>query len=389
VPVTDEEGNSLPGGGEACAAVGFTPDNRHVIAALWDGRVLVFDVVTGDKVRQLPAVAGLKEVSTMALSPDGEWMALADRRDRFALRRARDGEVFARWELPGRDYPCVRFSADGAYLAVTGHAGVEVREVVTGAVADNVPGAAVSVAFDPTGRLLVVAQATGDVIVWDRYAGAILAKHDAPIAVESVTFTPDGRRVALTAASTGADDDEPATNRTVWLWEFDRTALASPTESVAEAAGLETYRQVCAMAARGAEAVAWLEQEVPAWLSQLAQPAATAAQVATWIGKLDDATFQTRKEATEQLRRLGPMARPTLRAALTNDLPVEARERIRDLLQHAETWSPLTVSPADLQLTRAVQVLRQINTAAARELLRNIAAGPADAHATRAAQAGR
>jgi WD40 repeat protein len=99
-----------------------SPDARHVASSMPDGRILIFDVATGQLAQELRI--GSKPVYAIAFHPAGEWLAAADADGRVV--------VFARDPATGRvkdnseqlaDYPdyvgSVAFSPDGETLAVS------------------------------------------------------------------------------------------------------------------------------------------------------------------------------------------------------------------------------------------------------------------------------
>lgn len=99
----------------------------------------------------------------------------------------------------------VKYAPDGATLAV-GTAGqpgqVQLWDLVTRApLFTVVAGADVgSLAFSPDGARLAAGLANGDVLVLDTATGEEVARFEGEIAVDTVTFTPDGRSVIFPAA---------------------------------------------------------------------------------------------------------------------------------------------------------------------------------------------
>lgn len=94
------------------------------------------------------------------------------------------------------------------------------------------------------------------------------------------------------------------------------------------------------------------------------------------IADLDSDTFAVRDKATKDLAEIGERAAPAMRAALRNKPSLETRKRLENLLQRVERK---TLSTDELRLVRAIDVLERQNTAAARELLKALAAGAAEA----------
>jgi hypothetical protein len=98
---------------------------------------------------------------------------------------------------------------------------------------------------------------------------------------------------------------------------------------------------------------------------------------------LDSDDFTTRQKASQELVDLGPGIEPLLRPVLAGELSPEARRRVEGVLAQ---FDPLS-SPARLRDLRAVEVLENVSTAEARELLEGLAKGASEARLTREAQA--
>jgi hypothetical protein len=99
------------------------------------------------------------------------------------------------------------------------------------------------------------------------------------------------------------------------------------------------------------------------------------------LNDLDSQQFQVREAAGRKLEQLGVAARPFLVKALAARPALEVERRLQGLVQ--KLTGP--ISAEELAGLRAVDVLAQINTEAARELLRRLAAGGEGASLTEAA----
>lgn len=98
------------------------------------------------------------------------------------------------------------------------------------------------------------------------------------------------------------------------------------------------------------------------------------------INGLDSEEFVTREKAMEQLRQLGERAEPALEEALQGKPTLEARKRIEELLDQIRTSA---ASPQRLRELRGLEVLEQIGTADARQVLKFLADGAPHARLTR------
>jgi hypothetical protein len=197
--------------------------------------------------------------------------------------------------------------------------------------------------------------------------------------VTSLAFTPDGRRlvsvsrdltglvwdVSLAAAGRAGAAPAPA--------DFDRlwTELAKPEWDLAGPA-------LATLAAHPEAAAALLRDR----LRPAARPGFDAATIDKLVRQLDSDLFAERERASAELRRLRADAIPHLRRHAQQATSAEARRRLTQLIQ-AITVVPL---PSErLRELRAVELLAQAGTPAAREHLRALAGGAAGAELTRAA----
>jgi hypothetical protein len=99
------------------------------------------------------------------------------------------------------------------------------------------------------------------------------------------------------------------------------------------------------------------------------------------IADLDSARIAEREKAQRELERIGEVAVPVLRKALATDPSPEVRRRIESTLK-----KPPKLSPETLQAIRAVEVLENIGTPEARQLLASLAEGAPEAGLTRQAK---
>jgi hypothetical protein len=100
------------------------------------------------------------------------------------------------------------------------------------------------------------------------------------------------------------------------------------------------------------------------------------------IADLDSDHFDVREKAQRELERMGEDAVPALRKALDGKPPAEARRRMEAILKQPR--SPL---PEAVQAIRAVEVLENIGTPDARQVLESLAQGAPEAGLTREAKA--
>jgi WD40 repeat protein len=148
------------------SSLAFSPDGQWLAAARADNVVLVSETTTGQEVTRLPNQGWVKAV---AFSPDGRWLAVGGgREDHF---QAGPGEVqiwetsawhrIARWVLE-QPVQNVVFSPDARWLAAPSLDGnAYVWEVSTGRGTTRLPHAGIrAVTFSPDSQLLVTADET-------------------------------------------------------------------------------------------------------------------------------------------------------------------------------------------------------------------------------------
>jgi hypothetical protein len=113
-------------------------------------------------------------------------------------------------------------------------------------------------------------------------------------------------------------------------------------------------------------------------------PAADPKRISQWIAELDNQEFAVRARAEKELSR-EESALPILQRALEKKLSLEARQRLARLVERLQAGPRR--SPEALRLYRVVQLLEQINSAAARDLLRTLSRGAEGTMLTREARA--
>ena len=91
------------------------------------------------------------------------------------------------------------------------------------------------------------------------------------------------------------------------------------------------------------------------------------------LTELDSESFEAREKAEQELARFGDKAEPALRAALEAQPSPEVRKRVEGLL--ARLNEPPQLSPLVVEKLRAVRVLEQVGTPAARAVLAQLADG--------------
>jgi WD40 repeat protein len=183
--------------------VAFSPDSRWLATAGRNQPVVIWDPVTGKKLRAVTGETG-PEVRGLAFSPDGRWLAVGG-----------EDRVTTLWEtgaweptraLRGHTGPIERvaFSPDSRRLASVGQdCTVRLWHVGTGKVDREWVGHKFpihTVAFSADGKLLATGGEDCQLKLWDAESGQELATLEgSKFWVHSVAFEPGGRHLASTS----------------------------------------------------------------------------------------------------------------------------------------------------------------------------------------------
>lgn len=401
-------------------SLSFAPDGTALTSASLDGRAFWWDVATGKMLRQLAGpppgdeadeAGGQSSSLGVALSPDGRILAVASadeqaytlqlletltgkQRRSFRVRPDKLSSVSSVLKARGSSddisrllIAAVVFAPDGRTIAWTVGDSIRFWDVARGrelrrfGVANGAP---LGVVFSPDGKYLVATCGEGSVYVWETATGTVLGEltgHRG--SVISAAFASRGRD--LTLASAGADT-------TVLLWDLPAFLTA---ERVAP--GVLTALQVKdlwqRLAGEDGEAAFDAQLQLAAspvqalpWLREHTKPAAApdAKLLARLVEQLEDNRFGVRKKATAELEKLAELAAPALHKRLGEQPPLEVTQRIEQLLQKI---NGLVTQPERLQELRAVEVLEQIGTAEAQQVLSGLAKGAPAARQTQEAKA--
>jgi WD40 repeat protein len=187
--------------------VAFSPDGRWLASGSgrWghNGRVQLRDAATGEEVRTFRVEGPVRFVHGLAFSPDGRHLAAALESQGLVIWDVATGEEV---RTPKGGGALVRpqdvtFSPDGRWLALAGAEGaVRVLDFATGQEGRVFQGHAapvLSVAFSPDGRRLASGSLDGTIKVWDFAEGReLLTLKGHTDYVQSVAFSPDGTHLA-------------------------------------------------------------------------------------------------------------------------------------------------------------------------------------------------
>jgi hypothetical protein len=198
--------------------------------------------------------------------------------------------------------------------------------------------------------------------------------------VGALAFSPDGRLLASASLDhtalvwdvTGVCPDGKWSSRDIRPAEIERLWA-----DLGGADGARAYRARWALAAARPALPFLAERLRPV-------PPVQAELLTRLIADLDSDQFRVRRRASKELGQLGDLAEPALRKALAGKPPPETRRRLELLLDQV---AGRTLSSEQLHALRAVEVLEQIGTPGARQVLEGLARGAPGARLTREAGA--
>jgi WD40 repeat protein len=402
-----------PDGGKELAAwraenhrpwnVAFSPSGDRLVSAghastcLWEtasGKLLCrlepqpVDAATDDEPerrRLLRRANGALTVQRLAFSPDGRFLATGSQDNLVRLWDVATGKELRRFVGHDNWVQHVAFSPDGRTLASSSSDwSVRLWEVVTGKERGRVTGQRSMVTpleFSPDGRFLALGGTDKLIHIHSlaeekevlRFSG-----HDGT--VSCLAYFRDGRRLF-----------SGGTDTTLLVWDVSNLAERRP-EAKRLAAGeaealwrtllgrdaVKSYRAMWQLSAAPADALLLIRERLRT------EPAAQARRIARLIADLDDDDFGVRERAMKELEALGDEANDALREVLRGNPSAEVRRRVEHLLKGRD---PTAIPASQLRAVRAVEVLEQMRTAEAMELLKELTKGEPDAWLTREAKA--
>jgi hypothetical protein len=231
-------------------------------------------------------------------------------------------------------------------------------------------------AFSPDGKMLASTGENHQVIrLIERLSGKErrrLPGHQGPI--NSLAFSRDGK--SLVSGST---------DTSILVWTVREEGPAEPLTAkqsqalwndLAAENGGKAYRAMCALVSVPRQALALLEDRLRP--TRAADPLRLARLIADLNGK----RYPVRNKATRELEQLQELAGAALRQARARADSVEVQHRLEQLIRRMAI-----PSLERLQEQRALEVLEQIGSSAARRLLAKLAKGTPEAWLTQEARA--
>jgi WD40 repeat protein len=200
--------------------IDVSPDGSRIATAGGDGSARVYDAESGE---ELLVVRGRHcasrrncAVNRAVFSPDGTKIATTGADATVRIMTADTGRelrVLRAHGPVGSGTYSVEWSADGKRLLSFGKSGARVWDVGSGqllARTKDAPGPGVAAAWSPDGTQILTEGGDGP-LVWDAATGKMVRTVEAGAAIEDITFSRDGTRLALTTV-------DPSMSTRVWDW---------------------------------------------------------------------------------------------------------------------------------------------------------------------------
>jgi hypothetical protein len=353
----------------------------------------LIDVITGKTLRTMGDAA--RPQPGLAFTPDGQTLLSADTVVRYwEVQTGKEirlpppliHEIKGKRERdydPDRAPPILYVSPSGSFFAIGSSRSLQLWDFAQARpIGSPKPGG--PFAFSSDGRWLATAQKS-TVQLWELATSKMFAELQGQgAAVTSLLFAPDNQSLAIGSADhttllmdirlqrlfapQGTDKWDDGQRTHAW------NALAGHDMSAA-------YRAMARFAADPTETTSFLAKR----LAPIASPPPK--QIQRWITDLNAESFETRNQATIQLKKLGILAKDAMQKALKVPSNLEGKRRLESLLAELAN-DEIDLSAGDnLRALRAVQILERLGTfQPARRLLRHLATGAAQAPQTRYAQ---
>jgi hypothetical protein len=326
-------------------------------------------------------------VGWLAVSPDGRWLASASLNGNFIVRLWDLTTYKEVWQIKHRltSVNAAAFSPNGRLLVTLSgernrpgdHSEAHWWDVVTGRELRSfagIAGWATVVAFAHDGRSFVTGGYGTPPRLWEVASGSERHQFTGHAEeIDSLAFAPDGHTLA------GSSPEAP-----VYLWDiygrsepqWQPTAdeLNQCWTDLAAADAAAAFRSIRRLIAASDVAIALLRDRLKP------VPPPDAEEVRHLIAKLNSPKFADRQAAAKELETIANRAADLLRVTLAETKSAEMRQALQAILDRLDA-----VTPETLRAFRAVEVLEQIGSPAARELLKALAGGAPGATLTRAA----
>jgi eukaryotic-like serine/threonine-protein kinase len=190
----------------------YCPTGTRVFTADLDGRVTVWDL--NDRQETTNFATGKGSIESMAVSPNGQWLACVSEDQVIRVYDARTGKILREYKGHSDGISLIRFSADSERLiSVAGYGEVKIWPTpfhrgfpLLAAIDSQIT----EVLSEPKTQRVLIGTADGAILCWDRsrhQVTSVLSEHIAPIT--SLALSTDGRQLASSS-----------TDGTLVLWDL-------------------------------------------------------------------------------------------------------------------------------------------------------------------------
>jgi WD40 repeat protein len=231
------------------------------------------------------------------------------------------------------------------------------------------PSTGPNIALSPDGKFLAQAGHDHNVYLWDVIkAKALVTFKGHEDKVNSIAFAPDGKTVASASSDT-----------TVLIWDVSKVARPAPVATALQPAELDACWQGLLQTDASNAYTAMLDliadpknavELIRARLKPVV--AVEPKRIEELVHQLGDEQYKVRDKATAELLKIGDQIVPVIDRALQASMPLENKLRLEEL---RAKLTGMLLQGQRLQAYRAAEVLEQIGTREARQLLETLASG--------------
>lgn len=379
--------------------VAFADKGKTLAAGGTDGKIRLWDTSNGKELHnenikglpippkttpkpgELPPLP-LERITATAFNADGRVLALLSLKAIHVADTASGQQLF-QYERANNGW-MIALSPDGKTLAYVAE-GLSLMEAASGKelCRMKLSGQIQTAAFSPDGRTLAVGDASprGAIRLFDAPSGKqVLALRGHDSLVRGLAFSPDGKKLV-----SGQSDS------TALVWDVSAARRSLPRKSLSAKDLERLWTDLRDPDAAKAHAAIWTlvaepDKAIPFLQDHLHPvPRVSTERLHRLIGDLDSDEFLRREEASSELIKLGVEAESALRKTLNGKPSLETRRRLETLINNI--WCQAELTPESLRQLRAIQVLEQIGSSQARQILSSLARGAPAAPATRDATA--
>jgi WD40 repeat protein len=376
-PATGQEQVQLPAKpGDALLSLAFAPHRNLLAAGYRSGGADLWDWGAKNKVLEckLPIPGG---VQALAFAHDGKTVALGGL-GKISLWDVAGGKETKLLNTRDEGNPasmpavaCLAFAPDGKTLAAGCYdAAVRLIDIVKGKEIRALEGHAsvpYSIAFSADGRMLASGSFDKTVRLWEAFSGLTIASlqgHQGP--VFAVAMTPDGRHCYSASADTSVLHWD-ITGRAREGWDTAKAAAVdygTVWNTLASEDTTQGHRAMWSLVVHAEASVPFISKQLylinPAHIDQL-------------FKDLNNDTFSVRNKAAKELEKYGRWMEGRFKEALVNPPTLEVQRRVEQML--AKLTGGLTLEQERIRVRRALLVLEQSGSPAARDVLTKLVAG--------------